>query len=75
LAGQGGDDRFAESGGRDGIDGGTGIDLFRLSGPRAPYDIRREGIGHRVTGPQGSTFLTGVERLIFADGTQLALPP
>lgn len=55
----------------DDVDGGSGIDTVRYSGPRHDYDIVASGIGLTVTdrtGREGVDRLIDVERLQFADG-------
>ena len=68
LAGRGGNDSFIASPGADGISGGEGEDVYILPGPEAQYQIESEGAGWRVTGPQGTARLVGVEMLEFGDG-------
>jgi Ca2+-binding RTX toxin-like protein len=69
LAGLGGADIFLAGPGTDGIAGGEGEDVYRLPGPETDYVIAPEGLGWRVTGPLGTAYLVGIERLEFGDGT------
>jgi Ca2+-binding RTX toxin-like protein len=73
LAGLGGDDTFVASTGRDGLNGGLGLDTYVISGPEADYTIAPEGRGVRVTGAASSTFLLDFEQVTFGDGTTLSL--
>ncbi|HYC98192.1 hypothetical protein [Brevundimonas sp.] len=68
-------------GGNDTIHGGLGNDEVQLRGVAANYTITAEGAGWRivdsVAGRDGSTFVTSVEALRYADNTTTALtyPP
>ena len=73
LIGRAGDDVFTPGGGTDGIHGGPGDDLVILSGRLSDYEIRAEGAGVRVTGPDGSNLLVAVERIADQAGTQARL--
>lgn len=70
LAGLGGDDSFPASPGRDGINGGDGVDVYLLPGAPDAYAIAPEGAGFRVDGPDGSAFLIHVEAVEFGDGSR-----
>ena len=73
LAGLGGDDLFPASAGRDGINGGDGIDTYLLPGAVDAYAVTPEGAGYRVDGPDGSAFLIHVEIIEFGDGSRREL--
>ncbi|MDX5350805.1 MAG: hypothetical protein LPJ95_08915 [Paracoccaceae bacterium] len=68
LAGRGGNDSFVASPGTDGISGGGGEDVYILPGPEAQYQVAPDGAAWRVTGPDGTARLVGVEVLEFGDG-------
>lgn len=71
------DDYLRGMGGNDTIDGGAGNDILYLRGVAANYTITAEGAGWRiidgVAGRDGSTFVTSVEALMFADNTTRVL--
>ena len=69
LLGGAGDDILIAGAGNDGLNGGAGHDRAILSGGLENYVIQAEGRGVRVTGPDGSDFLIGIEELGFDDGT------
>ncbi|MGV9008932.1 Ig-like domain-containing protein [Brevundimonas sp.] len=66
-------------GGNDIIDGGAGIDTLYLRGLSADYTVTAEGEGWRVldtvAGRDGSTFVTSIELLLFANGQVRVLEP
>ncbi|MCS6622546.1 Ig-like domain-containing protein [Roseibacterium beibuensis] len=68
-------------GGDDVIDGGLGTDEVQLRGVSSDYTITAEGSGWRIVdsvgGRDGSTFVTSIEVLRYADNTTtvLAYPP
>ncbi|MEP4199317.1 MAG: calcium-binding protein [Aliishimia sp.] len=72
LAGAG-NDSIVETPGNDGVNGGAGEDVVLLSHARAAYDIRRQGEGFVVTGPQGRDYYTAVEYVAFSTGQRIAL--
>jgi len=78
LSGNGGDDvLYGGTGndllnggeGDDVMNGGAGIDIASFSGLKAEYSITRSGNTLHVSGPDGTDLLTGIETLVFADGT------
>lgn len=73
ITGGAGDDLLRGMGGNDIIDGGAGTDTLYLRGLAADYTITAEGDGWRivdgVAGRDGSTFVTRIERLGYADGS------
>jgi hypothetical protein len=73
LLGAGGDDIFIANPGNDGINGGAGIDTYVLPGVPEDHAVEPEGAGYRVTGPMGSDFLVGIERLEFDGGVTRTL--
>ncbi|MCS6627121.1 hypothetical protein N0B44_29830 [Roseibacterium beibuensis] len=68
-------------GGNDTIDGGLGVDEVQLRGVAANYTITAEGNGYRIVdsvpGRDGSTFVTSIEVLRYANNTVtvLSYPP
>lgn len=70
LRGGAGNDRLEGAGGNDVLDGGAGLDMASYAGARAAFGVTRNGDGWSVThnGELGTDTLTGVERLLFADG-------
>lgn len=72
LAGAG-DDLILTSGGNDRIDGGAGNDVVEVAYGRDFYTILQVGDDFLLKGPVGSTYLTGVEVLIFNDGSIIDL--
>ncbi len=64
-----GDDIIQESSGNDTIDGQGGDDELVLTHPRAAYRVEQTAEGFVLTGPEGRSVVTGVERFSFADGT------
>jgi Ca2+-binding RTX toxin-like protein len=66
LAGQG-DDILIASGAGDRLHGGAGDDLAYLPGPRAAYQVARDGDLWRLTANTGSIWLYAVETVIFWD--------
>lgn len=66
-----GDDRIHGGAGNDTINGQDGKDTAVFSGARANFTVTRTASGFTVTdktGAEGSDTVTGVERLVFADG-------
>lgn len=66
-----GDDRIHGGAGNDTINGQDGKDTAVYSGARANYTVTRTANGFTVadkTGAEGTDIVTGVERLVFADG-------
>ena len=63
------DDMLYGGAGNDRIFGGTGNDTAQFSGQLSDYQIIAEGNGYRITGPDGSDYLDGIEFLAFGDGT------
>lgn len=71
IAGGAGNDTLRGGGGDDRLDGGAGLDTAEYAGARNGYTIARNDAGMTVTdksGAEGSDTLTGIERLLFADG-------
>ena len=68
LLGGEGNDILIGGAGDDSLDAGQGLDEARWSSTRAQTTIVRQNDGSlRVTGPQGSDVLAGVERVALAD--------
>jgi hypothetical protein len=67
----GGDDTLTGATGNDTLDGGAGLDIARYTGPRAAYTVTA-GVSPCVQDHQasrdGTDTLTGIERVVFADG-------
>jgi hypothetical protein len=71
LMGDSGNDTLIGGGGNDAIDGGTGIDISAYGNDREDYTIAKTSGGFTVsakTGLDGIDTLSGIERLMFADG-------
>ncbi len=71
-----GNDRIHGGAGNDSINGQDGLDVAVFSGVRANYTVTRTANGFTVvdkTGAEGTDTLAGVERLVFGDGTGVAL--
>lgn len=68
LLGGAGDDILIPGPGDDGINGGGGHDRAVIGGRAEDWQIRSEGAGLRLTGPEGSDFLVDVEEIAFDDG-------
>ncbi len=71
ISGGTGNDLLRGGGGDDRLDGGAGRDTAAYDGARAGYTVARTGAGLLVTdkaGLEGSDSLSGIERLLFADG-------
>lgn len=72
ITGGSGDDVLTGGGGNDDIRGGAGTDTLTLSGLAADYTVTAENGGYRIVDASGdrdgSTFVTSIERLSFADG-------
>ena len=69
LFGLDGNDTLVGGTGNDSIDGGAGFDEASFSGAKAGYTITR-GVGSvTVSGADGVDVLTGVEKLVFGDGS------
>lgn len=75
LVGGAGPDRFVPAGGANTrIEGGAGSDVLMLSAARDRYRFERGGDGAvRVSGPDGTQIVTGVEQVSFARGTPVSL--
>jgi WD40 repeat protein len=75
LVGEAGADTLSGGLGNDSIDGGLGDDTATYVGAKSGYQIVPLGDGYTVIdtnlvdGNEGSDSLTGIERLVFADGT------
>jgi len=70
LLGGAGSDSANGGTGNDTIDGGAGVDTARFSGQRSAYQLVNLGAGQvRVSGPDGTDSVRGVERLQFDNGT------
>jgi hypothetical protein len=70
IEGFGGDDTLSGTAGNDRLDGGTGVDSAVFSGLRSAYSLTDLGGGSvRVSGPDGTDTLSGIERLVFDDTT------
>ena len=70
LLGGGGDDVLVGGRGNDGINGGAGHDVLQLNGTVDEYRIEAGDQGYFLIGPDGTDYVTGVEVLMFSDGTQ-----
>ena len=73
LYGRDGNDRLDGGSGNDRLDGGSGIDTAVFSGARAQYSLPQRlspdmVVSDRRSGGDGRDQLTGIERLVFADG-------
>ncbi|MBY0241425.1 MAG: DUF4214 domain-containing protein [Burkholderiaceae bacterium] len=70
LQGGAGNDTLAGLGGNDRLDGGAGTDAALYTGARAAYQVLRHADAEawQVNGAEGRDTLTGIERLLFADG-------
>ncbi|UTY59557.1 DUF4214 domain-containing protein [Massilia sp. erpn] len=71
VRGTAGPDRLVAGPGNESFDGGAGVDTVVFSGLRSNYDVRAAGIAFGITdrvGNGGTDSLTGIERLVFADG-------
>lgn len=68
LWGGSGDDTLAGGAGNDTLDGGAGIDTAVFSAPRSAVVVVAEGAGFRLTGPDGTDLISGMEWVQFADG-------
>ncbi|MCV2864049.1 calcium-binding protein [Albidovulum sediminicola] len=68
LIGGASDDRFVPGAGADGMNGGDGRDTVVLSGASGDYQVRREGAGLLLSGPDGDKYLFNVEQAEFAGG-------
>lgn len=75
LVGGAGADRFVPGGGPDSrIEGGEGEDILVLSSRPERYRFSQEGSGQvRVSGPDGTQVVTGVEQVSFAGGQPVSL--
>lgn len=75
LSGGAGVDRLTGGRGNDTLDGGAGWDYAVFAGRRAQYTISGTEVQATVTGPaalgEGVDLLTGIEVLVFSDGTLL----
>jgi Ca2+-binding RTX toxin-like protein len=73
LLGGAGNDRLIGGGGNDTLDGGAGWDYAVFAGSRSAYAVSGTAASARVLGPggEGSDLLSGIEVLVFADGTLL----
>ena len=71
VAGTAGSDTFAGAPGDQAIDGGAGVDTVVYGGVRAGYQLHASGatfLVNDVLNTGGLDTLTGIERLVFADG-------
>ncbi len=76
LAGGRGDDAFLGNGGGDTIDGGRALDVALFAGDSGSYALTANADGTvSVSGADGTTTLTDVEVLSFADGYTAATVP
>lgn len=74
LFGGVGDDTLYGGAGNDLIDGGDGIDTFRLSGTAADYRISNvDGATYTLTGLENTDTVTGIEWIVFDDGTKVGI--
>lgn len=74
LAAGGGNDRIAGSAGSDHIDAGAGFDTVRYEGARGSVKFARHEDGSTIaTKAAGADHLVGVERVLFGDGSAVAL--
>jgi len=67
--GNDGNDLFNGGAGNDAVYGGSGTDTAVFSGNSSAYTVVAVGGGFRVTGPDGTDTVMGVEQLRFSDGT------
>jgi len=70
-----GNDVFIETGGSDTIVGGSGLNEYKASSPQSSYVITRTGENaFTIAKPEGGTdTVTGVARILFSDGSALAM--
>ncbi|HYD31423.1 MAG TPA: M10 family metallopeptidase [Azospirillaceae bacterium] len=74
LAAAAGNDTLTGGRGNDTLDGGAGADTAVFSSRAAAYTVRPAGTGAvRVTGPDGSDLLRGIERLRFGAAASVPL--
>ncbi|WP_072747131.1 hypothetical protein [Oceanicella actignis] len=73
LVGGAGDDVLIGGKGADWISGGEGEDVAVFSGQARDYAAVTEGGGVRVTGADGSDFLSEVEFVQFSDGVRISI--
>lgn len=77
LNGGGANDVLQGGAGSDTLNGGAGTDVAVFSGPAGNYTFGLTGTGlasvSDIVGSEGTDTLTNVERLRFADGTDLAI--
>jgi len=69
LSGGAGDDILSGGSGNNALDGGLGVDAAAFDGSFADYTLSIAGTGGTVTGATGTTTLTDIETLTFADRT------
>ncbi|ARE39007.1 Alkaline phosphatase [Rhodovulum sp. P5] len=70
LVGAAGDDTLTGGAGDDTIAGGDGTDTAIFSGNRDAYTITDNGDGtYTVDGPDGTDLISGIETLVFDDGS------
>jgi Ca2+-binding RTX toxin-like protein len=65
LNGGGGDDTLNGGAGNDILIGGAGTDTAVYAASAHQYTVSAKGTGYKVVGPDGSDFLSGIERLRF----------
>ena len=76
LTGDSNSEAFSGTTGDDTIIGGGGVDSVLFSGARSTYALKYlAGGGLRVSGPEGTDTLTGIDKLIFTDQTVSVAPP
>ena len=73
LNGGDGNDVLRGGPGNDIINGNGDIDIARFTGGIADYTIQTSASVTIVQGPDGTDTLTGIERLIFDDGSDFIL--
>ena len=73
MSGSAGDDVLTGGAGHDLIDGGAGWDVVQVSGGRSDYGLYEIDGGFLLKGPDGRDTLTGVEAILFEDGTTIEL--
>lgn len=74
--GTSGNDVLTAAEGNELVSGGAGLDVEKFSGTRANFTVKANGSDFNVidmSGKSGTDLLSGVERVLFSDGTAVAL--